>query len=134
MFRTLLSYSVTAIGQSGQFSLQLHTNQDNSQVVLTFWSGNVFNNLLLAETPNSLMIAKEFLQIVSSFLAAFPSVPPLYSLLNTLFTINTESVQVPSVCVVWCLPFHMKIWTSCERDPLSRFWTVTTITAYYSFF
>ena len=104
MFRTLLSYSVTAIGQSGQFSLQLHTNQDNSQVVLTFWSVNVINNLLLAEIPNSLMIAKEVLQIVSSFLAAFPSVPPLHLLLGfdgrTTKTIITESVQVPSVCVV----------------------------------
>ena len=104
MFRTLLSYSVTAIGQSGQFSLQLHSNQDNSQLVLTFWSGNVFNNLLLAEIPNSLMIAKEILQIVSSFLAAFPSIPPLYSLLGfdgrTTKTIITESVQVPTVCVV----------------------------------
>ena len=107
MFRTLLSNAVTAIGQSGQFSLQLHTNQDNSQVVLTFWSGNVFNNLLLAEIPNSLMIAKEIFQIVSSFLAAFPSVPPLYSLLSfdgrTTKTIITESVKC--LRCAWCLPF-----------------------------
>ena len=50
------------------------------------------------------MIAKEILQIVSSFLAAFPSIPPLYSLLGfdgrTTKTIITESVQVPTVCVV----------------------------------
>ena len=82
MFRTLLSYSTTSIIQSGQFSLQLNACRDRSQVILSFWLGNVFSYYVIAEVPDSLVTPKEILQLISSFLAVFPTMPPLYSLLG----------------------------------------------------
>ena len=104
MFRTLLSYSSTSIGQSGQFSLQLRTEQFDSQLILVFWSGNVFNQFLLAEFINSLTSPKEILQTICSFLAIFPTVPPLYSIMGfdgrTSKAISAELVQALTVGVI----------------------------------
>ena len=104
MFRTLLSYSTTSIIQSGQFSLQLNACRDRSQVILSFWSSNVFSYYVIAEVPDSLVTPKEILQLISSFLAVFPTIPPLYSLLGfdgrMSKSITSELVQVPTVCVV----------------------------------
>ena len=77
MFRTLLTYSTTSISQSGQFSLQLNADCDVSRIILSFWSGNVFNCYVIAEILNSLVTPKEILQSIGSFLAVFPTVPPL---------------------------------------------------------
>ena len=110
MFRTLLSYSSTSIGQSGQFSLQLRTEQYDSQLILVFWSGNVFNRFLLAEFTNSLTSPKGILQTISCFLAIFPTVPPLYSVMGfderTTKTISAELVQAPTVSVIPTFSFE----------------------------
>ena len=74
------------------------------QVFLIFWSGNVLNQLLLAEVPNVLFTPKWILQVVCSFLAVFPAIPPLHSLSGfdgrTSKSLVTELVQAPAVCIV----------------------------------
>ena len=110
MFRTLLSYSTTSIGQSGQFSLKVNSTFDNVQVFLIFWSGNVLNQLLLAEIPHVLLTAKWILQVVCSFLAVFPTIPPLHSLSGfdsrTSKSLALELIQAPVVCVVPTFSFE----------------------------
>ena len=110
MFRTLLSYSTTSIGQSGQFSLKVNSTFDDMQVFLIFWSRNVLNQLLLAEVPNVLFTPKWILQVVCSFLAVFPAIPPLHSLSGfhgrTSKSLVTELVQTPAVCIVPTFSFE----------------------------
>ena len=110
MFRTLLSYSTTSIGQSGQFSLKVNSSFDNVQVFLIFWSGNVLNQLLLTEVPNVLFTPKWILQNVCSFLAVFPAIPPLLSLSGfdsrTSKSLVTELFQAPAVCIVPTFSFE----------------------------
>ena len=109
MFRPLLSYSTTSIGQSGQFSLKVNSTFDNMQVFLIFWSGNVLNQLL-AEVPNVLFTPKWILQVVCSFLAVFTAIPPLHSLSGfdgrTSKSLVTELVQAPAVCIVPTFSFE----------------------------
>ena len=76
MFRELLHYSTQSISQSGYCSLQLHSAHSSAQLVLVFWSGNIYNCLHLAEFSSSLLEAKKALEVISCFLV-IPSKPPI---------------------------------------------------------
>ena len=111
MFRRLMSYSTTSVGQSGQFSLPANATCDSSQVIHSFRYSNVFNHFVFAEIPDSLVTPKEILRLIGSFLT-IPPVPPLYSLLGfderTSKSTTAEFVQVPAVCIVPTFSFeHM---------------------------
>ena len=104
MFRELLHYSTQSISQSGYCSLQLHSAPRSAQLVLVFWSENVYNCLYLAEFSSSLLEAKKALEVLNCFLA-IPSKPPIiHSLIGfdgrTVKSLVTELSQIPPACVV----------------------------------
>ena len=104
MFRGLLFYSIVSISQSEQCSLQLQTLDGCFRVVITFWTGKVFNYFCLAEFPDAQLSAEKALQVVSAYLSVPSKPPPVYSLLGfdarSSKTLTVELNQIPSICVV----------------------------------
>ena len=104
MFRELLHYSTQSIGQSGYCSLQLRSAPSSAQLVLVFWSGNVYNCVHLVEFFPSLLEAKKALEVISCFLAVSSNPPIIHSLIGfdgrTVKTLVTEMSQFPRACAV----------------------------------
>ena len=104
MFRELVSYSISSADMSGHCSLQLQVSNHHTIVVVTFWTGNVFNRLPLCKYPTSLLTARKTLEIVSSFLATSSKNPRIYSLLGfdarSSKAMVTELQQSPEICIV----------------------------------
>ena len=103
MFRELLQYSTHSIGQSGYYSLQLHSTPSSAQLVLVFWSGNVYYCVHLADSCR-LLEAKKTLEAISCFLAVLSNPPVIHSLIgfdgHTVEALNTELNQIPPACSV----------------------------------
>ena len=104
MFRELVSYAITSINLSGHCSLQLHTTDRHTSVIVTFCTGNLLNRLTLCSYPSNLLIAKKALEVVSSFLAVSSTVPKIYSLLGFEARVSkalfAELHQAPEICIV----------------------------------
>ena len=104
MFRELMRFTVQSINQSERCSLQLRVTSEGTRLYVSFWSGNVLNDLLLAEIPPSLVEAKKILEVVGCFLAVASTPVTIYSLLGfdarTVKTLQSELPQAPPPCVV----------------------------------
>ena len=104
IFRELLRYSTRFVSQSVYCSLQLQSTTDSTKLFLSFWAGNVYNHLLLAEIAPSLLAAKRVLEITGCFLAIPTKSPVIFSLLGfdarSVKTLNSELNQIPPACVV----------------------------------
>ena len=104
IFRELLRYSTRFISQSGHCSLQLQSTSDTTRIFLSFWAGNVYSHLLLAENAPSILEVKKILEIIGCFLAVPTNSPVIFSLLgfdaHSVKALNAKLSQIPSVCVV----------------------------------
>ena len=75
MFRELISYGITHITSSGNYSLVLQHTPIQSFRFLSFWSGNIFQQVCVGTGPRGVLIPKKSLALMSSLLCLFESPP-----------------------------------------------------------
>ena len=75
MFCELINYCVTATATSESYSLAFQHTSTDSHLILCFWSGNVFHQIRLRTAPRGMLLPREILAIIHSFLSLF-EVPP----------------------------------------------------------
>ena len=82
MFRELISYCITHITSSGNYSLVLQRSPTHSFLFLSFWSGNIFQQVCIGTGPRGVLVPKKILILISSLLSLFESPPNCISLVD----------------------------------------------------
>ena len=82
MFRELISYCITHITSSGHYSLVLQRSPTHSFLFLSFWSGNIFQQVCIGTGPRGVLVPKKILILISSLLSLFESPPICISLVD----------------------------------------------------
>ena len=82
MFRELISYCITHITSSGSYSLVLQHTPTQSFLFISFWSGNIFQQVCVGTGPRGILIHKKILALISSLLCLFETQPNCISLID----------------------------------------------------
>ena len=119
-FRELLDYCVISFSVTNSYSLSVKLTPTDTHVFLNFWSGNVYDQTCLGCGRRRLLMPKNILVTISSFINLFETAPSCVSVFDCNAKLET--------CLIYTLPRQLQPSALCSfgADELERCQAVST--------